>query len=53
MRELNDSGWKTEYVRPVVIRLGSSAAITAGQNQLNSDDAVNPDNAFPNPAGES
>ncbi len=53
MRELNDSGRKGEYTPPIVLRLGSTEAMTTGQVQTNSDDAISPDNAFPNPTGPS
>jgi hypothetical protein len=49
MQEKKNQGREGSYMPPGVMRLGSLADITAGQNQLNSDDAVNPDNAFPNP----
>ena len=53
MHERDNVKVKGEYVPPAMLRLGSSAAITAMQMQLNSDDAQNPDNAFPNPTDAS
>lgn len=53
MQELKNTQVKGEYVPPVVLRLGSSAKITANQSQVNSDDAVTADNAFPNPTESS
>jgi hypothetical protein len=49
MKEVKDSTARGNYVPPAVLRLGTAAEMTAGQSQPNSDDAVNPDNAFPNP----
>ncbi|EPC04234.1 hypothetical protein L861_02655 [Litchfieldella anticariensis FP35 = DSM 16096] len=53
MRELDKARGKGEYVPPILLRLGSSADITAAQMQANSDDGVNADNAFPNPTESS
>ncbi len=53
MPESKGTGGKGEYAAPVVLRLGSSAVITAAQMQANSDDAISPDNAFPNPTESS
>jgi hypothetical protein len=47
--EFKGSGVPAEYEPPMVLRLGSLATITANQVQVNSDDAVTADNAYPNP----
>lgn len=52
MRELKNSASKGEYSPPVVIRLGSSADITAGGPAANADGGDLTDTAFANP-GES
>ena len=53
MNELKKTKATDEYIPPKVLRLGSSATITASQVQTLSDDGITADNANPNPTDPS